>query len=341
MINKLKIIVVIICSIILNVGYGQAIEEDVEELFEKSNNNELPLAQKIKLAEQAIKISKNDTSLLIEAYANLGSINLIHGLYKGAFKHFNTAIKMAAKTGNKAAEANNYFLSGNAYLHLDNSKEALIAYQNASEIAQEIKDSLLIAKIYISKGIIYAQNKEFKKSSIFFNKSYQLFEKIAFKYGVSYALLNLGNNYLEMKKPDTALIYFEKTLLLDQEYENEKGVALVYINIGLVHKQKKNYELALSYFDKSLAIAKKNEFNRTIYDNYKDISDTYLLLKDYKKALVFYEKYTILKDSIVDSETEIVIAELQTTYDFEKKEKQILIANTQIKHLKITEELRV
>src|SRR5690606_530736 len=94
--------------------------------------------------------------------------------------------------------------------------------------------------------------------------------------------------------------------------------------LGMHHSAlNKNSQTAFSFFDKALTTSKKNKDKRTISETYNQLYSFYLAQNNYKEALNSQKNYYIYRDSIVNENTNSTIADLETKYETEKKEKEI------------------
>jgi len=320
-------------------GFSNPIDENLDSLFKYSNNQSITFSEKVQIASNIILLSKNDTTKIIEAYSNLGSIHLIHSSYSEALENFHKAISLSTiiKDTSQLCE-NNYFI-GNTYLYLNEFNKALDHYQKVVVLAKQLDDQKTLGMVYNSRGIVFSKQKELNNAFQAYRKSLMIFKGINFEYGTIYPLLNIGDYYLRVNQPDTAIFYFDKVLDLELKYNDIKGEAIVYGNYGLAYHQKKQYKKALAYYNKSLSIAIKSNYKKIVYDNYKDISDTYKSLKNYNQSIIYLEKYHSLKDSIFNNENDNKIAELQNSYEIEKKEKEVLAGKEQIKKLEYSDKI--
>ena len=72
------------------------------------------------------------------------------------------------------------------------------------------------------------------------------------------------------------------------------------------------------------------ELNEDIVKNYKTLSEVYEKWNKKDIALEYHKKYTELRDSVFNEEKHFQIAELQTQYETEKKEQQIVLQDIQL-----------
>jgi serine phosphatase RsbU (regulator of sigma subunit) len=115
-------------------------------------------------------------------------------------------------------------------------------------------------------------------------------------------------------------------------------MGIVYANnyLGDLFNDSKNYVEAKTHLEIALAIAEKMNVKPQLKDTYRSLSNTYRGLNDYKKADEYFQLFSQTKDSLLNESTSKQITEMQTKYETETKEKEILLLNTD-KKLKDTE----
>lgn len=318
--------------------YGSELSP-IDSILIASNAEHLRLPEKIKIAEEIIIQYTSDSTNLIKAYSNLGSIYLTHSLYKEAIKNFEQSNRISKKLNKKSSEAFNYYFLGNTFIYLNELEKAQNLYKLSSTIFKELQDYPPMGMVHNSQGILFLKKKEYNLAYQAFFKSYRIFDSLNMDYAKSYPLTNIGDYFLKTGEPDSAIFYLNQTLDLNTSFKEYKGEAIALGNIGLAYKQKKEYNKAISFFTKSLLLAEKHQYNKVIYDNYLDLSETYKLKNDFKNSLTYFEKYHSLKDSIVGSETKEGIADMQTNYENERKEKELLLQKSTIESLEASKKI--
>lgn len=158
----------------------------------------------------------------------------------------------------------------------------------------------------------------------------------AMKQGIRYAeasavKIRLAHSYITMaiilnrqKKNSEALEYELRSLPIWKEVGDNNMLARRYIAVGILYKSLKDSVNAQAYYQKAydMSVALNNKYNlRDLYYNkaifYKDY-------KDFYNAYEMYKKYIVYRDSIVNDETKAKIADVQTRYETEKKDREIL-----------------
>lgn len=106
-----------------------------------------------------------------------------------------------------------------------------------------------------------------------------------------------------------------------------------YGSKAVYHKAITEYKKAIEFAEKKLISAKKLKHEEEVMDAHLLLSSIYLEMGNYKKSLQNKDIYTSLKDSIFNQSKTNSLAYYQTLYETEKKEKELVEKNTNIKLL--------
>jgi PAS domain S-box-containing protein len=287
------------------------------------------------------------------------------------------ALQLAQKIDYKKGKVNSLNNIAAGYFYLSKYDTALEYYLKSLRISEELKNKESIAKSLNNIGVVYKLLGNYKEALKYFLKSLKLKQDIGNRYGTASALNNIGMIYGELKNYKKALEYFLKSLEIKEENKDRKGTATALNNIGMIYYKLNNYEKTLEYLLKSLKISEETGFKTSIANTSINIGDSYIKLKEYdtaslyfeqglklakeieakyllkdcynsisnlyfakgsyQKALKYYKIHSDIKDSIFTKESSEKIAEMQTRYETEKKEKEIeiLSKNNKIQNLEI------
>ncbi|MCD4818060.1 MAG: tetratricopeptide repeat-containing sensor histidine kinase [Candidatus Cloacimonetes bacterium] len=351
-------------DILSNLGLVNYRLEEYEESFENLDSS------------LKIYIEFGDKGDIAQTYYNIGLKYDRLDTFEKALENYNYAKSIAVEDSNIKIIASSSYNTGNIYILLTNYGKALEAFYLALEKYEDLNDHYGISNALNGVGNIYLIQEDYDLAIKNFNKTLTINQQLEDDYGMSASYNNLGVVYDKKKDHSTALEYYKKALEIDLKLKNKHDISGSFNNIGTAYFNLNNYEEALSYYNKSLVINEQlndkysiatnlNNFavlflkmkNYTksldlaqrsltiandidakdlLLDSYNTLSKYYLATENYKNAYDFYKKYTTLKDSIfIFSRKEI--AEIQITYETEKREKKIelLKKSEQIKILEL------
>ncbi len=254
---------------------------------------------------------------------SLGAIQLRQGDYNQTIKTLTESATFFEKVSDSINMAKCYSNIASAFAELERypkaieySEKALIIFRNTNQTPFELITLPNLATQYYKNGDTI--------NSIKYNdEAVALATKVGDKRSLSITYNNLGDIYLE-KDPEKAKSYLEQTLQLKNELNLKKGIEITQSNLGYIHLKNKEYNTAIEYFDK----AAKQIKGRQLVLVYTNMKEAYQGKGNMQKALFFSEKARLLNDSILSTEGENSYLELQTKYESEKKEREILSLQT-------------
>ncbi len=281
------------------------------------------------------------------------------------------ALELSLKYSSKSDQARYYLMNANTHNRKGNHEQSLDSYFKALTIYEDMEDPVSMATVYNNIGLLYQDHKEFDKALMFYKKSGKQDSITGDKKSIATTLNNLGGVYQDLQKFDTALTYFKQAMALYEELDYKKGLAHGYNNIGITYYYDGKIDKCLEYFEKSLYMRKKIGIKVDVAQSYNNIGVFYMYeeqfdkalvysdssfvlakeigtkveimdalsvqfecqyqLKQYKKAYDLLTTYNLYQDSVYQENKQNAIAELETKYDTEKKEKQIEIQNLELK----------
>ncbi|PCH90883.1 MAG: hypothetical protein COB85_09830, partial [Bacteroidetes bacterium] len=137
---------------------------------------------------------------------------------------------------------------------------------------------------------------------------------------------------------DMSIDYFLKSLNIDQEVDNKDGIARSLNNLGEVYLAKGDQKIAIEYLEKSMLVAKKIGQKHIIMGTNRNLELIAAELNDFESAYRYHRIYSSYKDSLFNQEKSKQITEMQTKYETEKKEKEIIMLSSinQIQELQLS-----
>jgi serine phosphatase RsbU (regulator of sigma subunit)/Tfp pilus assembly protein PilF len=302
---------------------------------------------------------------LASGYSNMASFYTKKGEFKIALEYNKLSLKFMQEIGDKKGESSGYINIGQNYSNLGNYTSAITNMLQGVKIKEQIDDKRGVAVGYANIGSVFFAQQKYDEALKYYLSSLKIKEEINDKPGMAMSYNNIGSVFFLQKKTDEALIYFEKSLKLKKELGNKKGTAATYTNIGEIYlaknkinqafayqlkaleiateaedkkgmlnaydciggimEKKKNYTGAIVYYKKMLVLAKGSDLKEDIMSGYKGLADAFKAAHNYDSALAYRSLYYEVKDTLFNKENFKQLAELNTRYETEKKEKEILL----------------
>jgi signal transduction histidine kinase len=265
------------------------------------------------------KLKSNDT---IKIYYFIGFIYYSQKNYEKSLTYFLTALKKEKENGSYYTRLNGYI--GDVYKDWGRYKEALGYYKKIIEVSLKSGDKLVAAYNMNRAGEIYLKTNEYKSANEYATKALEILSNLRDSSGIQYSMNILGNTYKKQKQYGKAFYYLKRATGICQRINYQQQVSDNLFSIGELYFETKDYNNAIENFNSSLEISKKLKLRSNIFKNYQALSKIYLAKGNYKEAYKYEQLYTSVKDSVFNENINKQITEIQTKFETEKKEKEIL-----------------
>lgn len=214
---------------------------------------------------------------------------------------------------------------GNVYSSMKFYDLALDYYNQALTYFLEAKDSVFVSYLYTNISEVYSAMDLFEKELEYQRKSLSLKEQLNDEYGLVYSYSNMAGLMAKSNKKDSALYYGNQAISVSEKINNQEFLSSSYHALGEVYAQFNQDKEALQCYNTAIDIAKKLKNPKTEYNLLKVISEAQIRLGNYKEATQSLMQFIAINDSINSTETRKSFNELQTQYETDKKEKEIVI----------------
>ena len=282
-----------------------------------------------------LKEAKSINSLLT-VYNNLGNIYNNKGQYDKAIQYRILALKMAEQQNLKNWIVNIYVSISYDYHDfedypkgIDYGKKALQIYRNDKNAKPKNFHSALNAI-----AINYDDwNKP--EQAIYYHKLNLKYVKGKDTILLQNTFNNLGNTLLKQKKFTEAKKWILRSKkIIDFKAKSGDNVdynyATCYTNLATIATELNQFEDAEKYFNLALKYSKKSKTAEKLRDYYYQKSIYNKKRNNLSETIKEQDNYIKLRDSIYTVERNEALAEMETKYQTEKKEKQLLLAKNQI-----------
>jgi serine phosphatase RsbU (regulator of sigma subunit)/Tfp pilus assembly protein PilF len=153
---------------------------------------------------------------------------------------------------------------GYAFKLTGNTETAIVCYQKALKIKQQLKDKEGTADILNSIGIIYDDLGDINKALEFYHKALKIYREINSNVGIASSLNNLGYIYELQGEAEKALESHKESLKISEAINDKSGMASSLHNIGLIYNNMNENEKALEYYYKSIKLSEEIKSNRAL-----------------------------------------------------------------------------
>lgn len=338
--RSVTIILLIVTILSLNLSYGQT--EKVDSLISVLQNdiNDSSKASTLIELSRLGRFTRQDSTLIWSEMAKEIAINIGDKQLEGL------AIYTASYT---------YELQAKYKLAMEKCFEAL-------KIFDEINYSKGIGRVYNYIAIIHFRQKQYIQALEFYQKSLEakLLDPDTISIGWTYN--NIGATYEHLEDYEQALKYYNLALDIAKTFHSRILNAASYGNIGIIYQKTGLLNESLESHLQSLKVFKEIDNKQYIAEAYQHIASIYLeqnklneseqylinglqlsqeindrhgqakfyetLIQlneqngDYLKALSYYKLLIVVKDSLFNISNSKQMAELQTKYESDQKQKE-------------------
>jgi tetratricopeptide (TPR) repeat protein len=338
----------------------------------ESRKMENPFLQEALSLSQRLKYNKG-ISLV---YNEIGTSKRNKSLYIVAEDYHEKALKAAEDAQDTALIVFSLNNAGVDCRRQDKLQKAFDYHVRALVLAEKINDIRNICVATNSIGNIQLTTEKYDDAITHFNHALELEEKSHNELGVAINLGNLGFAYQGLNKVDLAIQYHKRSLAMNLKMDRPIGMAICYNALGAAYKEKKDYTTAMEYLKKALEVNDKVDdkvhvaesylsigkllgaegkhedarkyifqsidistfwgFKSMLMEAYKALAADYKESGEFEKSLAAADRSLLYKDSILDEKSAMVLTQMQTIYEVDRKDNQIRT----LEHDKVLGELR-
>ena len=283
--------------------------------------------QTIELAQQV----KND-SLLATAYNGFGATLWQIGKHAEALEHHYKSLRLREQLN----DTRGIIVAKNSIGMVYQSQEKLpIAEKYVGEalaLLNTYKDPGLKITTLHTLANIYGMQGKISEAFALDQEGLQIATETNNELAKSLFYDNMGNCYLYGSPPDygKAIEYFTRTLGIDSAFDNKKQMSDSYVNLGNVFFQQQKYAQAIPYLQRSITLASESGYVQGKLKALQMLSTAYRQSGREGEAYTTLKNAMRVKDSLVNMSSEHRIAEMQTVYETEKKQQQIILQEAEL-----------
>jgi len=274
---------------------------------------------------------------LTMTYLTWGTIELELGNYELALSRLLKGMQEVEKLDEPELEATIKGNIGRVYQSLMNPALSLEYYRQALEVHKRLDNKSEMAVVYGNMGTLYSELQDYEKAREYYELSLETYQQLGNNLGVASVLINIGNIYYYQEKYPETLEYYDRAEKLVGEIGATVYQAYLMNNVGMIYVEMGEYQAAEDKFDEAFKKAQEVESLELEAEIYASYGKLYKNQGQFNKALSYNEKESALRDSIFAETTAKQIAEMQTKYDTERKEREniLLRKDNEIKELEI------
>ncbi len=220
----------------------------------------------------------------------IGNVHWCQGEYDEAKKHYQAALDIGEKLGDRLLIAASLTNMGNLNINEGEFDIALEQYQKSLKLRESAGDERRAAHTLGNVGAVHHGRGEYKRALSNYEKSLEILEKIGDQQGIAVCLNNIGVVHEDRGEYEKALERYEKSLGILEKVGDQAVIASSLHNMGLVHRYLGDHDLALENYEKSMDLCVKIGYQIGVAFNCAGIAEVYLEKEDLDNALAFCDK---------------------------------------------------
>ena len=276
--------------------------------------------------------STNDLKKVASTYNNLGIIWYKGAQFERAMEYFIRALETKETIlpdgntlGSKGEVAASLTNIGGLYWKLGNNTQALKYFERALGLNNELNNAKGILIVSSNLGVLHNTIHEYEKALYYYNLALGICDQLNDQKQKAVVLMGIGNVFKNKEDFKKALEYFIKAQTIGELQQDDnilskihKNIAGSYIGLNAFDKAEREFFIALGF-------AARLNNSDLIQEIYTSLSDNYAKTGDFQSAYLYALKSLQLTDSISQINNQTSLAEMQTRYETEKKEKEIIL----------------
>lgn len=270
----------------------------------------------------------------------LGVAYYHQGRYDAALKELLETLELTSSSPANVRRGNILMNIGLVYHDQKDFDQALSYYQQSYDVASALKNNVLAGRSANNIGIILKDTGKYEEALAFFNTSLSWKLPIQDSLGASSTYANMGDVYKLMKKYPEALNYLDQAERIKLRHDDKLGLINTYDTKVMILIHQRKWAEAESLASETLSLAEQVGGETMVLAS-NLFYELYRSKSDYEKALSWYIRRTKYNDSLFNETKSKQLAELQTLYEVNQKEKEILKLEKQNEQERLTKNMLV
>lgn len=261
---------------------------------------------------------------------NIAIVYTRTGEHLKALQLYFEALEAEEQLNNLKGIAEAYNNIGVVYYYQKNIDKTLEYFEKSIAIEEELGHLDILKKGYNNIGALYNYQKKYNKALLYYQKSYAISQQLEDHNEMAINLNNIAVAHHALKHLDSAVFYQNKSILLRESLGDYRGAAYSYHNFAAISKDRGIVQEAEDFYLKSLKLSQEKQLKEIESETYKSLADLWQEQQQFEKANRYLQWHINAKDSILNAQNTKAIAEIESKYQTTKKEKEILVQQSQI-----------
>ena len=281
----------------------------------------------------ALRRQLGDSAGMASVHNKLGIIYQARLMLEEALEENLQALRIYERTGPPAHEAT--LLNNIAILqfNLQRLPAALATHQRAADIRKGIGDEAGLAASRGNMANVEAQLGDTAAAIKNYDAAISYFREKDLKTELAVQLNNLAGIFMARGQLEQAAANYSEALAIRIEAGERKAMASSLIGMGGTRLRQGHTAEARQYLRQGLKLAREVDARSEQMQALLDLARLYAQLNMGDSSFFFHQHYVALKDSVFNADMSERLAEAETKFETEKKERHIQVQRTEIAEL--------
>ena len=201
----------------------------------------------------------DEKGLYAKIESNLGIVNSILGNTDEAVEHLEISLNIYKEINDLKKVSELYHNIGTNFLHSDDSKSALSAFDKGISIAIENQYWSPLALLYLAKSQVLITNNDITGAKEFADKALSISHNLDDKLTIADIYRVRGVIARKLNDTQTAKSYLMISLRINTNQRNSLNIAETTAELASIYKEEGKHELANNYFNQALDYYRKTD----------------------------------------------------------------------------------
>ncbi len=290
--------------------------------------------------EMEIGKAHDDNMIMAKSLANLGLNHYYKSEYDSALYYDLKALAIQEKIPDSVGIASNLTNIGNLYYRMESRDKAIEYMEAGLKMYEQLDNQTGIGNVLNSLATVYEDLGQKKKAIEFYERSLKIKEELNDQFGIANTLNNLAGSYSSDGDHVKALDGYKKVLEIKTELDDKAGIAMTLFNISIELSDLGKTGEAIQYGDKAFKLSEEIGDRLVARNVSEKMAKLYASQNNFLKAYEYHTLFKDISDSILNETKTQQIADMETRYQSEKKEKEnaLLTASVESKEKQLLTE---
>lgn len=253
---------------------------------------------------------------------NIGAVHFNYGDDPKALEFYLESLKAAEHLGDKLRMATALTNIGAIYFKKPATHDkAFDYYRRAMSISEETDNLDAIGTSAVNLGELYTERKQYFSALAIFETALEALKQTGGN--TSYVLMNMGKVYALQDSLDQAIEFHQAAVQSAEGKDARFQLVQALTGLADTYRKKAAYQLSLKHYQRAESIAREMKWNVELKDIYSGLSKTHAGLRNYEEAFRYQDLFNSVRDTLYNTESEQLMANVQFQFDLEKKEAEI------------------